>query len=594
MKKGTEIKHLIKDSGKQGVTLTFLVLLLMLSTISCDIVDKSPQGLITDDAVWSDQNLVEAYVLDVYNQSDFSIGTGGNSMFQLTASVMGGENTLFAPWQAPRGLSERLITVENPLSPFFNQFHWANIRRANTIIEQLGKSNLSPEFVNLRSAEVRFLRAYQHFRLVKRYGGMPILTRALPLNAPTELIMVARNTEQEVYDFIANEMDDIIPLLPDINDLGRVNKGTALALKSRALLYAASIAQYGEMKMGGLLGIPSGDAQKYWQASYDASIELINSGVYKLYNENPDPVQNFYDLFHSPIGDNSEAIFGEIFDGSNKGHVFSMMGLPAGPALAWNSNFNVAYEMIEQFDFVDGSSGMIPREEITSREWSSEELFGQRDPRFRASVYYPEIDNILGKTIYFHTATNYKGQRITSGTIESIWPAASEPRNRNRSGAHVRKRVDESQAWTGGIFQSTDYFVFRLGEIYLNLAEAALYLGRTSEAQDALNVLRKRAGMPQLSTVDREIIRKERAVELAFENHRLWDLRRWRIAVEVLDGYRMKGLNYDYMWDSGKYKISFKNVEGVPRRFPPEYYYYPLGIDFTSQNPNMIENPGYE
>ncbi len=593
MKKGTEIKRVMRDLGNRGLAVTTLILLLILNISACDVVDKSPRGLITDDAVWNDQNLVESYIMDVYNQSNFAREVGVQSFHQVTASVMAAEFTLFAPWQNPRGLAERLITTENPLPGFMNEFRWGNIRRANTIIEQLGTSDLNSDFVNLRTAEVRFLRAYQHFRLVKRYGGMPILTRALPLDAPTDEIMVSRNTEQEVYDFIAAEMDDIIPMLPDINDVGRVNKGTALALKSRAMLYAASIAQYGDIKMDGLLGIPSGDAQRYWQASYDASTELINSGVYQLYNENPDPVQNFHDLFHVPIGENSEVIFGEIFDGANKGHRFSEMGLPEGPALTWNSNFNVAYEMIEMFDFVDGTSGKIPHSEVTGQEWSSDDFFGQRDPRFRASVYYPEIDDIVGETIYFHSATLYQGELVTSGTIEGVWPAEGPPRNRNRSGAHLRKRVDESQAFTESTPQSTDYFVFRLGEIYLNLAEAAFYLGRTSEALDALNELRSRAGMPHHSTVDRELIRQERTVELAFENHRLWDLRRWRIAVEVLDGYRMQGLDYVYNWESGKYQISFKNPEGIARRFPPEYYYYPLGINFTSQNPNMVENPGY-
>jgi hypothetical protein len=132
-----------------------------------------------------------------------------------------------------------------------------------------------------------------------------------------------------------------------------------------------------------------------------------------------------------------------------------------------------------------------------------------------------------------------------------------------------------------------------MGEIYLNLAEAAFYLGMTGEALDAINELRARAGMPPKTEITEDIIRNERAVELTFEDHRYFDLRRWRIAVEVLDGVRLQGLKYDFNWDTQLYQISFKNGEGVARVFQERHYYLPISVDRLADNPSFVENPGY-
>lgn len=387
-------------------------------------------------------------------------------------------------------------------------------------------------------------------------------------------------------------MDAIVPDLPLVTDPGRVTKGAALALKSRAMLYAGSIAKFGSIQLDGLLGIPASEAEKYFQASYDASRQIIDLGIYGLYDENPDPVENFRELFVTELAANKEAIFGEIFDGVNKGHSYTFMAIPEGPNRGWGSNFFVFYEIVELFDFMDGSSGRIPRDELVSREWSSEELFGTRDPRFRASCYYPEI-YAYDQPIYFHSSTFVDGEQVSSGTIGDGWPAASSQRTNTVTGVLVRKRVDESQIYLAHDQDETDYIVFRLGEIYLNLAEAAFYLGKNDEALGYLNAIRERAGMPARTEITEEFIRHERQVELAFEGHRYWDLRRWRIAVEKLDGLRTQGLRYDYNWDTKKYKISFVNGEGRPRTFQERHYYLPLGANRVAENPNLVENPGY-
>lgn len=563
---------------------------------SCDVLDKDPVGMVTDDAVWSDPALIDAYTLDVYSEMELIGGYNFNSFNQHMNSSIGGEVSVQS-WQAPFGISLQVFD-DSGLPGLFQEWPYDNIRRANFIIEQLQGSAvelLDDDYIATRIAEMRFLRAFMYFKMVKRYGGVPLLTEVIDMDAPEEEIFVDRNSEHEIYDFIASEIDDIVTTnaLPDVTpaaETGRATIGAALALKSRAMLYAASVAEFGDVQMNGLLGIPSNEALKYWQATYDASLAIIQSGTYELYNEHDDPVMNYRMLFLDDIPENTEAIFGELFDGEGKGHSNTFQSLPPDFALGWGSNNGVLYEMIELFDFIDGSSGRIPREQLTSQMWSSDELFGTRDPRFRASVYYPET-TLGGNLVYMHSATIVNGEPVSSGNIEG-WPAAGGTPLKN-TGFLLRKRVNDNVQPTGHGTDDTDYIEFRLGEIYMNLVEAAYYLGEYSSALNYLNEIRNRAGMPEYDEVSEEIIRHERQVELAFEGHRYWDLRRWRIAEETLHGARLQGLRYDYDWDTQKYQIQFINAESGARVFQERHYYLPLGVGIVSENQNIDENPGY-
>ena len=127
----------------------------------------------------------------------------------------------------------------------------------------------------------------------------------------------------------------------------------------------------------------------------------------------------------------------------------------------------------------------------------------------------------------------------------------------------------------------------------MNLAEAAFYLNKDGEALDAINVIRARAEMPAKTEVNEDIIRNERRVELFWEDHSWFDLRRWRIAEAVLNDTRFQALKYEYNYETKKYQINFANAEGVARVFQERHYYLPLSISRISDNPNLVENPGY-
>jgi len=439
-----------------------------------------------------------------------------------------------------------------------------------------------------------------YFQMLKRYGGIPLVNEVQDIDASLDELRVFRNSEQEVYDFIISEMDALAQILPSeygAEDKGRPTKWAAYALQSRAALYAASIAKYGEMQLNEVLGIPATDVTTYAQKSFDASQTIINNGIHELYEVLDDKALNFQNMMLDESDANKEVIMSEVYDfGLNRGHGYSPRAMPH----EFNASFGVyyyLYDFIERFEFTDGSPGnSISREQLESQEWTISELYDNRDARFHASVFYPESE-FKGGTVYFHSGTLRNGELITSGFAEDGWQYKAQERNTTKTGFMVRKRtnpdVDPSGGFPGLKNDGTDYIIFRLGETYLNLAEAAYYLGRTAEALAALNRVRERAGMPPKSEITEEILQNERLVELSWENQSYWDIRRWRIAEQLLDGVRMAGVKWIYNYDTKKYQISFINAEGVPRIFKSHYYYMPLGIDRVVENPNMVENPGY-
>lgn len=574
----------------------FLVLLLVIFVGCSDYLDKEPLALISEDLVFEDPVLVSSYLADIYNRVDFSgiSGNPENTNFAMIAS-MGGEGRSYGGHHPAYRRSTDVITAASNLNGL-DYWNYNNIRECNNFIERISESVLESSIIEQRSAEVRFLRAYMYFQMVIRYGGVPIVTEVLQLDAAEEDIYVFRNSEKEVYDFIISELDAIAQVLPPQQsgeNKGRPSKMAALALKSRAALYAASIAKFGQQQLDGLLGFPSGDVAYYAQLSYDASQAIITSGYHTLYDKYPDPTENFQNLFLDESSDNSEIIMAEVYDYSkNRAHGFTMRSAPHDFSNTFSTMLYL-YDFTERFEFEDGSPGTsISREQIESQEWSPDQLWNNRDPRFKASVFYPESP-WKGGNVYFHSGTLRNGEILSSGTSEDGWPYKASARNTTRTGFMVRKRTNENIDVTPVFTDDTDHIVFRLGEIYLNLAEAAFYLGQDGEALVTLNDLRQRAGMPPKLTIDMDIIQNERLVELTWEDQSYWDIRRWRIAKEVLDGKRMQGLKYIYNYDTKLYQITFANGEGIARIFLDHNYYLPLGVDRVLENPNLVENPGY-
>lgn len=601
-------------------TLRLLIFFFSAVSYGCsdDVLDKEPLDFLSDAAVWADPDLSDNYLDQLYAEMVFAweVQYGGTSNADVNAYQ--GLYTWFEQVQTITiGDEARAGWVGAPKS---NQIGlnggrlewWAypTIRRMNEFISRMDtETQLDESYRIQRKAEARYLRAHVYFNMVKRYGGVPLITKVQQLSDPEEELFPARNSEQSIFDFILEELDLIMDDLTDTEE-GRVTKWTALALKSRAAMYAGSVASFGTIQLDGILGIPSGDASSYWQASIEASEEIMTTGGFALYEVHDDKEVNFRNIFLDE--DNSEIIFAEKFDGlAGKGHTYDMLMMPSISHI-WTAGHqtNVYLDFIESFDYIDGSSGIIDRDRIAQGYlWTIDELWGDKDPRFRASVF-THGTFFDGSYLDFHRSVETpEGAELTSGVYNDV--LARAPGTANASTPFgVLKYLDEDERGDKNHERNnsdTDYVVFRYAEILLNYAEAAIELGRTSDALDAINQIRARAGMPAHTSIDRNLIRKERKVELAFEGNRYWDVRRWRIAEAELskafNGMRiiMDGSSWtnadDYDVSTARFKVRVTpNIDGGNTPFFDErHYYFPIGLSRTGQNANLLpENPGYE
>jgi len=555
-------------------------------------LDKEPLNMISGSAIFEDKILVEAYIAQIYHAIPWHYGALNTPANMILVEGMGAEARCYAYWQTPASFP--LEVIDENGSGAIDYWPYQNIRYANEFIIGLQESDFEQDYIDQRVAETRFLRAYMYFQMVIRYGGVPLLTEPQDVTASADELNVPRNSEKEIYDFIGSEIDAIIPILPEDSDPGRVDKYTAYALKSQAMMFAASVAEFdGTQQLDGLLGIPSGEADSYWQASLDASNAIITSGKYSLYNKIPDdPAENFQQLFVDES--NTEQIFVEVYDPAmGKGHSWNVGAVPFEFRQTWGSNFCPFLNLINEFEYADGTPGALDPALVDAVHlFDIDEVFRNRDPRFLATFFFPEADWQGGK-VYFHKRTVVGTDTITSGTLgDAGWPAKAANRNTVNTGFLTRKRMDEGEIGPLRETSDEDYMIYRYGEILLNYAEAAFYLGQTGEAEQKLNMVRERAGMPPV-TISEEAIRHERTVELAFEENRYWDLRRWRIAHEVLDGLRTKGLEFTYYFDEDKYDFMYKNGDPSSRTFQQRHYYLPLGVTRVADNPKLDENPDY-
>lgn len=592
--------------------LVFSSIFLIIASCS-DVLDKDPLDIISDNAVWSDPILIDSYLDQCYAEMVFAFETqyGGTSKletglytwFEQTHSMTIADEAIAGWIGAPKS---HWISEAGGIMEWWG---YPTIRKLNEFLEKLeSNANLDASYKKQRMAEARYLRAHAYFNLVKRYGGVPLITKVLKLNAPEEELFPTRNKEAEVYDYIISELDNIYPdLLGSTAESGRVTKWTALALKSRAAMYAGSIATWGTVSLNGVVGIPADRAAEYWQKSYDASRKIITEGGFVLYDKHANKSTNFRNLFLDE--GNSEVIFSERFNGlSGKGHSLDMWNVPRSYNVWGAGQHSSLYlDMVESFDNIDGSSGIIDRAKIASGYlWTVNELWENKDPRFKASVYTHGSSWLNGSDVLdYHKGIITPTGTITSGAYKGV--LAQSRMNQAATPFGVLKYLDEAERANvqERNHSDTDYIVFRLGEILLNYAEASVQLtGKDGDALWAINELRKRAGMPLYSSISRDLVRKERKVELAFEGNRYWDLRRWRTASSdlslshnslqiILDGNSYNEGSYNVM--TAKFKINIiPNIDGTPTPyFNNKHYYLPIGSTRRGQNSNLIENPEY-
>jgi hypothetical protein len=463
-------------------------------------------------------------------------------------------------------------------------------------------------------------------------GGVPLVTTQLIYGGggdPTPL-QVPRAKESEIYDFIYEETEAIKDLFNATEgSRTRANKYTALALQSRAMLYAASIAKYnGQMVApistpGGEVGIPAEKAGDYYQKSLTASQAIIANTEYELYSPNSgNKGDDYYKLFMDEGA--KEIIFAKDF-ATGKVHSFTYdnVVLHFRTDIEGSSILTPSLSLVESFDYLDGTSGALKDKDGSGNYIAYETLdgiFANKDARLYGTVVYAgslfrsePVDIQAGVAIWNATENKYTLRVGDLGsTYEDGKPLTGNdgPRNDDQyvsnTGFYIRKFVSENpQDGVRPSLASNWWPWFRLGEIYLNAAEAAFELN--GGGVNYINELReKHGGFPanSITTLTTDIIRNERRIELAFEDHRYFDLKRWRIADQVWNGSEadpnavVYGL-YPYRVvrpgdaDDGKYIFDrirptrFKRA----RFFRPANYYSSIDQAVLNNNPKIVKNP---
>ena len=397
--------------------------------------------------------------------------------------------------------------------------------------------------IRMWRAEARFLRAYFHFELLKRYGPIPIVTSTLSINGNYE--NTPRPTMKEVVDFIAKECDiaaDTLELTPwrNVNDaFGRATKGAALALKSRLLLYAASplYVDFGDTNEANK---PTDVAM--WKSAADAAKAVIDLNQYEL-------ASSYADLFKNDF-QNKEYIFVRRYAANSD---FEKSNFPV--SFGGKGGTNPSQNLVDDYEMLDG----------TPFDWN--------DPA-KAAQPFENRDARLGATILMNMAP-FKGKKVA--TYPEGADASPNP-NATKTGYYLRKFLNEDvNIQTGGSSSGHVVPLFRLAEIYLNYAEALNECDPTNpDIALYLNKVRNRASLPNVSALSQEqmraVIQHERRVELAFEEHRSWDVRRWKIASSTL-GAPLMGVQIERKPLGG---YTYMPVKVEQRVFQPKMYWYPI------------------
>lgn len=527
--------------------------LISILTVSCrkDFLDRQATTSVAEDAVFSDPALIQLFVNRMYADVPAFDHDLFDNVADESRNFWGG-----APLNIVRG---QWFPDNNPMD------YWAydQVRRTNMFLANVDASPLEDDVKKSLSGEVKFLRAKLYFDMVKRYGGVPIITTPQTLE---DDLFVSRATTDETYAFIIQELEEAIELLPESHgdravDVGRAHKYSALAFLGRVQLFWASA-----------LYNPDADASR-WQKAAATNKAVIESGLYKLH---PDFRRIMLDK------NNEEEIFSVQFLKTLREHGWDSWAMPDSRSRQDASRRSPVQELVDAFEMKNGLDIRDP-----ASGYDPTDPYINRDPRFDATlIVNGSTFGFQGLPVYTYVGGD-DGINIPYQTV---------------TGYLMRKGTDESnQDYYGGVGSDQNWLELRYAEVLLNYAEAQNEsLSSPDESvYEAVEAIRERAGidpyqLPRGITKAemRERIRKERYVELCFEQKRYWDLRRWKIAGDVLDGKQFNAM-YITRHDDESYSYEVKPVDGVPCVFQEKMYFMPIPQREIEKNPNLVQNSGW-
>lgn len=564
----------------------YIIFALIVSfNFSCkDILDIEPLDSVSDAAVWSNPELLELYVNSRYDElpHGYVEWAGGLRTTSLT-------DESYDMHQGPRLVNKYTQGELTPTNMHLFGGFWIQaysaIRNHNMFLENVDSNLGDPERVAQLIAEVRFLRAWFYTELFSRYGDVPLITSTITVDDAEQIL--ERNAVSDVIDFIDSELLEASENLNDINegnDLGKATKGAALALRARALLYAASP----------LFGDGSSDD---WQKVASACEDLFDLNVYSLSSDYQsiflnvsDPEVIFFKQFVGLRG--SETNFQLGYYTPSGGHNIDEWRLPNGNA-GWSQE-NPLMNLVDDFETI---SGEIPVLGYTGDATNLSPIINPNAINYDPSSPYANRDPRLSYFI-FHDGSMLNGREV------EFWECGADSRCEDVqfwwNGAlidhTIKKGLDTNWQPTQQLSSSTPYIYMRLAEFYLTYAEAQYHLGNPGLAQQYVNMIRSRPGvnMPSvessLSGMDLlEKIKHERKIELAFEGNRWYDARRW---MDAGVDFAEDAIGLEVLKDEITGDKSYRYFVQQERSFPTSHYLFPIPLEELNKT-NWIQNEGY-
>lgn len=550
-----------------------LALFVALASGCSDMLDIKPTSFISDEAIWEDKVLIDKFVANTYGSmlcgfNRCTAGFGQNWSMSWAGNMDSATDDFASVSDSPiyTQLNKDAITAQS--CPFVSEIwiqEYLVIRKCNTIIERVAgvddKVLTAKEKLRI-DAEARFLRAFCYFDLGRTFGKAPLIFKAQNLE---EDLLVAPSSFAEIVEFVKDECDlyaDNLPLTYPEEEAGHATKGAFLALKSRALLYLAS-------------PLNSEDDARKWDDAAVAVQAVMDLHVYELYKVGETPYRS---MEFDKTAANKEVIFERRFSFPEAPHNIHMMwSLDAEDAGSWNGLYPTQ-NLVDAYETIDGKLIDDP----TNTMYDAQDPYSNRDARFYQSIIY---NGSTWETYLMSMVTN---------TVDPSKNGSCKPRlGKARCGYGPKKFIEELDPSTniyGGYAQSNNWPYFRYAEVLLNYAEAkneSLSVPDES-VYNAVNEVRARSNQPNLPTgLSKEEMRKriknERRVELLLEEHRFYDLRRWKdgnVLAEPIMGMNIYNNNITL-----KYEIS--KVED--RVFTGEHYYLPIPLSEQEKNPLLKE-----
>lgn len=580
---------------------------MMLVASSCkkDFLNQVPDDRLSIDDVFKRQVTTEQYLANVYNQirseTDWNTGT---------------------PWE---GLSDEIdVTYNNYATYAMNLGNWDRnrgdynywthyykaIRSASFFLEHVDENKeLTPELLQQFKGEARFLRAYFYFMLMRQYGPVVIMPeKTIAPDATIEEMSIPRSSYDDCVKYVAGEMDKALADVPEwqsnTRDYQRIKKAMILAYKSRLLLYAASPlfngnTDYAEFlsKDGKQLISQQADVNK-WRDAAAAAKAVIDMPYFELYKEMTngriDAMKSCKNVFLTDW--NKEIIMARVsdmFSHDKNGSPYKVGG--------WSS-WGPTQQVVDDFFMANGRSITDPLSGYVETGYSTAadayttantyNMYVGREPRFYIAITYHGSK-------WLNAVAGTGGQPITVEMTNGGNSGKYSGANWSRTGYCMRKFAHPSSDLVQNRIAGRMEVHMRLGEIYLNYVEALNESDPTHpDILKYLNLIRERAGIPLYGDAAlpaptgqdamRQAIRRERRIELAFESHRFFDTRRWKIA-EQTDGGAFYGMNIE-----GKTSAEFfRRTLFETRTFDKKYYLWNIVQSELNRNKNLVENPGW-